>query len=86
MGGRIYEYKFEGNLKNGSNYRFYNKEKVLTESRNAIVIENVGQLIPLEKIKLLDTELDVNSGKSKVSKEHYMDENLFKENSQDKRR
>ena len=52
--GKTWECKFIGYVQNGSGYRFYNQEKWLIESRDAIFLESTNQITPLEEIRLLE--------------------------------
>ena len=52
--GKTWECKFIGYVQNGSGYRFYNQEKGLIESRDAIFLESTNQITPLEEIRLLE--------------------------------
>ena len=55
----MWECKFIEYVQNGSGYKFYNQEKWLIESRDAIFLESTNQITPLEEIKLqedLDNE------------------------------
>jgi transposase InsO family protein len=51
---KTWECKFIEYVENSSGYRFYHFEKGLIESRDAIFLENLDQITPMENVKLLE--------------------------------
>lgn len=61
-------------------HRFCWGENGFIESRNTIYVENVDQLVPLESIKLLRDDPNMDSGKNpKGVNEHHMERTFLKQ-------
>ena len=83
-----------GYVQNGSGYRFYNQEKRLIESRDAIFLESTNQITPLEEIRLqedLDNKTQdhykdvAESGSKRISDKLVLDQTFDPKNSGSKR-